>query len=110
MKFHTFLLDKESSDLCVIVTPFGKFKYTRAVMGFLNSPSWAQAAMHEILHHLVEVEVYIDDIAIFGNDFDKHIETINKVLSILQSHNFTVKPSKCYWCCSQAPWLGHILF
>ena len=109
MQFHTFKLEESSFWKCVIVTPFGKFRLARLPMGFLNSPSWAQGAMEELFHHLPEIEVYIDDIGIFLNDFQLHLNTLQEVLSILSSHNFSVKPSKCHWCQSSAPWLGHII-
>ena len=109
MQFHTFLLDVESQDKCVIVTPFGKFKYLRLPMGFLNSPSWAQAAMDELFKDFPQVEVYIDDVGIFSTDFKTHCTVVGQVLKILQDHNFTVKPSKCHWFQSQAPWLGHVI-
>ena len=109
MQFHTFKLDAKSQDKCVIVTPFGKFKYVRLPMGFLNSPSWAQAAMDELFSDMPDVEVYIDDVGIFSTDFTSHCKTVRRVLTKLQDHNFTVKPAKCHWFKSQAPWLGHII-
>ena len=39
VQFHTFKLDAVSSDMCVIVTPFGKFEHLRLPMGFLDSHS-----------------------------------------------------------------------
>ena len=109
MQFHTFLLDKSSQNKCIIVTPFGKFKYLRLPMGFLNSPSWAQAAMDELFSDLTDVEVYIDDVGIFSKDFESHKRVCNTVLTKLQQNNFTVKPAKCHWFQSQAPWLGHVI-
>ena len=109
MQFHTFLLDDISQDMCVIVTPFGKFKYLRLPMGFLNSPSWAQAAMDELFSDLTDVEVYIDDVGIFSYDFDSHCRVVSTVLTLLQKHNFTVKASKCKFFQTEAPWLGHII-
>lgn len=109
MQFHTFMLEEGSSWLCVIVTPFGKFRLARLPMGFLNSPSWAQGAMEELFAHLSNVEVYIDDIGIFSNDFQSHCKTVFEVLKILQDHNFSIKPAKCHWFQSSAPWLGHII-
>ena len=78
-------------------------------MGFLNSPSWAQAAMDELFSHLTNVEVHIDDIGMFSTDFEEHIETVQEVLQILEQHNFSIKAAKCHWCESKAPWLGHII-
>ena len=103
-----FKLDEESSWLCVIVTPFGKFGLARLPVGFLDSPSWARGTMEESFEDLPCVEGCINDAGIFSHDFETHCKTADKVLSILQLHNFCVEPAKCHWMQKSAPWLGHI--
>ena len=109
MQFHTFLLDCQPQDKCVVVTPFGKCKHLRLQMGFLNSPSWAQAAMDELFSHLPDVEVHVDDTGMFLTNFEDHIETVDAVLQLPEQHDFSIKASKCHWCKSEAPWSGHII-
>ena len=109
MQFHTCPLDEESQACCAIATPFGKCECLRLPMGFLNSPSWAQAAVDELFLDMTNVEVCVDEIRMFSTDCDDHIETAGTVFHQLEQHNFTIKAAKCHWCQLQALWLGHII-
>ncbi len=76
MQYYTFELEQDSQDLCIIVTPFGKYKYLRLLMGLKCSPDTAQAAMDNVLTDINDADIYIDDVGALFNDWDHHVNLI----------------------------------
>lgn len=109
MQYYAFKLTEAAKNLCVIVTPFGKYRYARLPMGVKQSPDIAQEAMESIFMDLPNVETYIDDIGIFDNSWDAHLQSLNAVLTHLHVNGFTVNPKKCEWAVQETDWLGYWL-
>ncbi|CAJ1956063.1 unnamed protein product [Cylindrotheca closterium] len=79
------------------------------VMGLKPAPDVAQYYIEKTLHGLKEqgVEVYIDDVGLFSNSYEEHMELIKTVVERLQEAGFKINPLKCEWCVQETdvkPW------
>ena len=106
MFYYNIELDEASKELCTIVTPYGKYQYCRMAMGLKLAPDIAQSIIEEIMTGL-DVDVYIDDIGIFSNDFDEHIKLISQVCQRLEDNGLKVNPLKCEWAVRETDFLGY---
>jgi len=79
--------------------------------GDRNAPATMVRAMYEIFKEMVfkDLVIYIDDIIIFSDTYDKHVATLQKVLQRLLYGKFWLKASKCQFFTKRLDILGHIL-
>ena len=53
--------------------------------------------------------VYLDDILIFSDSYDQHVQHLNQVLAILNKHKFQLNPRKCELIRTTIDYLGHTI-
>jgi exodeoxyribonuclease III len=93
------------------VTGGGLYEYKVLPFGLTNSPPTFQRAMDLVLAGLkwVHCMVYIDDIIIFSNSPEEHLNHLELVFERLYDYNLKLKPSKCHFFHTELPFLGHII-
>ena len=53
--------------------------------------------------------VYLDDVIVFGRNFDEQLERLSKVFDRFRNANLKLKPSKCSLCQRNVEFLGHVV-
>ena len=86
-------------DMCktAFTTPSGLYEYTVLPMGLTNAPSSFQRNMEWVLEGLLDVicKVYIDDIIIYSNTWEEHLEHLQVVFERIRKYGMMAKLPKC---------------
>ena len=100
--------DKAKTAFC---TPFGLFEFNRMPFGLCNAPSTFQRLMERIFgdQSFQSLLLYLDDIVIFSQTFDQHLQRLELVLTRLKKHHLKLKLSKCHFFQSEVKYLGHVI-
>lgn len=53
--------------------------------------------------------VFFDDILIYSNSYEEHLQHLHQVLTLLTKDKWVVKLKKCQFACQEIHYLGHIL-
>lgn len=91
--FYQISLDDVSSNMCTFGTPFGRYKFLRLPYGIKSAPEVFQTRFKSIFD-LEGVDVYIDDIFIWGSTKEEHDERLKKVLQLARE-NIKLNLQKC---------------
>ncbi|KRY54980.1 Retrovirus-related Pol polyprotein from transposon 17.6 [Trichinella britovi] len=88
---------EEDREKTAFSTPLGLFQFRVMPFGLCNAPATFQRLMEKALRGLTwkTCLVYLDDVIVFGNTEEKHLERLEGVLSRLQSVELKIKPEKC---------------
>ena len=66
--------------------------------GMKNTPATFQRMINGVIAGLEGYEAYIDDVVVYSNTWDQHIDQLKALLSRLQDANLTVNLSKSESC------------
>lgn len=104
--YNQLELEDDSKKYTTINTHKGLFEYNRLCFGITCASSIFQRQVEILLHNIDGVLSFSDDILVSGSNKKKFMETLSRVLSILQSNGLKLNREKCIWSMDEITYLG----
>ena len=106
--FHQIRIKEEDTYKTAFRTKYGHYEWIVMPFGLCNAPSTFQGTMNNIFSDFLDnfLTVYIDDLLIFSNTREEHLEHIRKVLKRMREHNLHCRLYKCEWMKTEVEYLG----
>ena len=109
--FWQIPMDPDTRHKAAFITHDGVYEWTRMPFGLKNAPMTFQMVMGSVLQQLnwKHVLCYIDDILVFSNSFQEHLQHLELVFEKLKGAGLTLKADKCHFAVEKVLYLGHII-
>ncbi|XP_075107146.1 uncharacterized protein LOC142180117 [Nicotiana tabacum] len=93
------------------VTRHGAFEWLVMPFGLTKEPTTFCTLMNKIFHpyHDQFMVVYLDDIVIYSNTLEEHMEHLRKVFQVLRENELYIKKGKCEFAQSKVHFLGQVI-
>src|SRR5205085_1892772 len=91
------------------ITQRGFYEFVRMPFGLTNAPATFQRLMDKILETEIGkfVQVYLDDIIIYSETWEEHLEHIKQVFQRLEDAGLKMGKEKCFFALKELEFLGH---
>ena len=105
------LLEEHKCRTAFTVGPLGFWEFNRLPFGLCNAPASYQRLMEQCLGDLnMKICcIYLDDLIIFSDTLEEHLERLNTVLNRLKECNLKLSPKKCKFLQRRVKYIGHIV-
>ncbi|KAJ3650090.1 hypothetical protein Zmor_021798 [Zophobas morio] len=107
--FWNIKLDSKSSKLCTFNTPFGRYRFKRLPFGLKCSSEVFQRKIMQCFENIQGVEIYVDDILVWGRSQEEHDKRLKLVLERARKFNVRFNPDRCKFSLSEVRYIGHKL-
>ena len=102
-------LAEESKDLTTFLCTLGKFRYTRAPMGFISTGDSYNQRCDKMLHGLNGITKIVDDILVTSETFEQHVDDVRALLQRCSESNITLNRKKLMLGRSKVKFAGYIV-
>jgi len=106
--FWQFVLNEADRAKTAFRTPFGLFQFVVMPFGLKNATATFQRGMENMLRDILYlyVMVYVDDLLVFSQCFEVHLDHLQTFFNRLRKANLKLKGSKCRFAMERVDYLG----
>ena len=102
-------LTPRAREIAAFVTPTGFYQYTVMPFGMKNVPATFQRMIHRVIDGLEGCKGYIDDIIVFSDSWEQHLQQVKAFLTRLRQARLTVNLSKSEFGKACVTYLGYVV-
>jgi hypothetical protein len=109
--YHQIRMRPEDEEKTAFKTHHGHFQFRVMPFGLTNAPATFQCIMNSVFAPFLRkfVIVFLDDILVYSDSWEKHLQHLQLVLDKLRGAQFYAKLSKCSFGQTSIQYLGHII-
>jgi hypothetical protein len=109
--YHQLRIQPSDIPKTTFITKYGLYELTVMSFGLTNAPAFFMNLMNSVFMDYLNkfVVVFIDDILIYSQSEEEHVDHLKMVLQRLREHQLYAKLSKCEFWINEVLFLGHII-
>ena len=100
-------LSERAKRVSAFVTPDGLYQYTVTPFGMRNAPATFQRMMNYVTSGLAGCEVYLDDVVVYSNTWEEHLDRLRALLVAIERARLTINLNKTEFGHAEVEYLGH---
>ena len=104
--YHQIPIREEDQDKTCFITPWGRFRYKRAVMGLVSSGDEYNRRGDAALGDIPQTCKVVDDILAYDASYSAHLQHVWDILQRCDEHGMTLNPDKCSFATDNVEFCG----
>ncbi|KAK4315527.1 hypothetical protein Pmani_013220 [Petrolisthes manimaculis] len=94
MGYFQIKIAEEDQDLTCFITPWGRYKFLRAVMGLVSSGDEYNRRGDQALGDVPNTIKVVDDILVYDSTYSAHLDHVIQVVQRCNQHGIALNPDK----------------